>query len=57
VPERSDEPAPFGAEEPSEPQQYDPPTQEQAAKPEDEEKKDEEGGSDCRTWSGRSINP
>ncbi len=59
VAERTDEPAPFEPEEPSEPQQYDPPTQEQpAAKPdEDEEKKDEEGGSDWRTWSGRSINP
>jgi hypothetical protein len=60
VPERTDEPAPFEeqAQEPSEPQQYDPPTQEQpAVKPEDEEKKDEEGGSDWRTWSGRSVNP
>ena len=59
VPERSDEPAPFPAEEPSEPQQYEPPTQEQpAVKPdEDEEKKDDEGGSDWRTWSGRSVNP
>jgi hypothetical protein len=58
VPERTDEPAPFESEEPREPQQYDPPTQEQpAVKPEDEEKKDEEGGSDWRTWSGRSTNP
>jgi hypothetical protein len=60
VPERTDEPAPFEPEEPSEPQQYEPPTQEQpAVKPdEDEEKpKDEEGGSDWRTWSGRSVNP
>ena len=63
VPERTDEPAPFDAtpEEPSEPVQYEPPTQEQpAVKPDeqDEEKpKDEEGGSDWRTWSGRSINP
>ena len=58
VPERSDEPAPFDASEPEEPQQYEPPTQEQpAAEPDDEEKKGEEGGSDWRTWSGRSINP
>jgi hypothetical protein len=58
VPERSDEPAPFSAEEPSEPVEYEPPTQEQpAVKPDEEEKKDEEGGSDWRTWSGRSVNP
>jgi hypothetical protein len=60
VPERTDEPAPFEApQEPSEPGQYEPPTQEQpAVRPEgDEEKKDEEGGSDWRTWSGRSVNP
>jgi hypothetical protein len=72
VPERSDEPAPFAEEPSGEPVQYEPPTQEQPAvtppsedkdeeKPsedKDEEKpKDEEGGSDWRTWSGRSINP
>ena len=56
VPERSDEPAPFdaGSEEAGdEPTQFEPP-----AAPGDEEKpKDEEGGSDWRTWSGRSVNP
>jgi len=58
VPERTGEPAPFQAEEPSEPQQYEPPTQEQpAVQPDEDEKKDEGGGSDWRTWSGRSINP
>ena len=59
VPERTDEPAPFEApQEPTEPTQYAPPTQEQpAVQPDDEEKKDEEGGSDWRTWSGRSVNP
>jgi D-alanyl-D-alanine carboxypeptidase/D-alanyl-D-alanine-endopeptidase (penicillin-binding protein 4) len=66
VPERTDEPAPFDAassepSEPSEPAQYEPPTQEQPAVPpqeSDEEKKDDEdGGSDWRTWSGRSVNP
>jgi hypothetical protein len=64
VPERTDEPAPFDApaeEAPGEPVQYEPPTQEQpAVKPDEDEpedKKDEEGGSDWRTWSGRSINP
>jgi hypothetical protein len=63
VPERSDEPAPFESQEPSEPVQYEPPTQEQpAVKPDEEQQpeekpKDEEGGSDWRTWSGRSINP
>ena len=61
APERSDEPAPFDApQEPTEPTQYEPPTQEQpAVTPEDEgegEKKDDEGGSDWRTWSGRSTN-
>ena len=50
-----------GAEEPGEPVQYEPPTQEQpAVKPDEDEpedKKDDEGGSDWRTWSGRSVNP
>ena len=62
VPQRTDEPAPFDAvpEEPTEPTQYEPPTQEQPAVPSEdgpEDKKDEEGGSDWRTWSGRSVNP
>ena len=61
VPERTDEPAPFDEEPSGEPVEYEPPTQEQPAveppKEETEEKKDEEGGSDWRTWSGRSINP
>jgi hypothetical protein len=52
VPERSDEPTP--AEPPAEEEkttEFEPPTPAR-----DEEKKDE-GGSDWRTWSGRSINP
>ena len=41
-----------------EPTEFEPPTQEQPAAPGEEEKpKDEEGGSDWRTWSGRSVNP
>jgi hypothetical protein len=61
-PERTDEPAPFEAppEEPTEPVEYEPPTQEQPAVPPsegEEEKKDDDGGSDWRTWSGRSVNP
>lgn len=56
VPERSDEPAPFAPQEPEEPAQYDPPTQEQPAVRPDEDK-DDEGGSDWRTWSGRSVEP
>jgi hypothetical protein len=62
VPERTDEPAPFEApQEPTEPTQYEPPTQEQPAVPPREEDEggndDEDGGSDWRTWSGRSVNP
>jgi len=52
VPERTDDPAPFEpAEEQGEQTQFEPPA------PADDEKKDEDGGSDWRTWSGRSINP
>ena len=66
VPERSDDPAPFeeqATEVQGEQTQFEPPTtpQEPAASDEspaeDEKKDDEDGGSDWRTWSGRSVNP
>jgi hypothetical protein len=71
VPERTDEPAPFEpAADEEETTEFEPPTPEPSEAPSssepseepepsaspDEEKKDE-GGSDWRTWSGRSINP
>jgi hypothetical protein len=53
VPERTDDPAPFEAEEEQgEQTQFEPPKA-----TDDDEKKDEDGGSDWRTWSGRSVNP
>jgi hypothetical protein len=57
VPERSDEPAPFDPEDEEKTTEFEPPTAKpEEEKPSDEDKKDE-GGSDWRTWSGRSINP
>ena len=62
VPERSDEPAPFEAQSPDEQKttEFEPPTATPDTAPGEEKKDDEkedEGGSDWRTWSGRSINP
>jgi hypothetical protein len=58
VPERSDEPAPFdeSTEVQGEQTQFEPPTPAPGESP-DDEKKDDDGGSDWRTWSGRSVNP
>jgi hypothetical protein len=73
VPQRSDEPAPFAEPADEEKTtEFEPPTATPPAEPEPaessaadapteskeaEDKKDDEGGSDWRTWSGRSINP
>ena len=54
VPEPSDEPAPFEPADEEKTTEFEPPTADNGEG--DEEKKDE-GGSDWRTWSGRSINP
>jgi hypothetical protein len=60
VPERSDEPAPFEPADEEKTTEFEPPAPAQSEpaeeKPGDDEKKDE-GSSDWRTWSGRSINP
>ena len=61
VPERTDEPAPFdagGAERAGAVRAADAGAAgRQAGRGRAEDKKDDEGGSDWRTWSGRSINP
>jgi hypothetical protein len=50
TPAQEDEPAPFESSKPDD-------AAKEEAKGEDEAKGDDEGGSDWRTWSGRSINP
>ena len=55
--EAADEPAPFeppAEDDSEEPAKYDPPSADQPEA--GEEKQDEEGGTDWRTWSGRSLN-